>query len=261
MAWLAGYVVMEASFATVPDCPHFPAQRLTANHHYSGSLLPQVFNFVCELMCTAALVFGALMMVRQLAEFSGWVAACSSWSAVRWICGPRSICTMLQCNAHPSPCAPLRDKTNQPCLNFHTLLQYERRQHISGDFRGLFQAVEGRLRLLCVALNVGTHVHRPGPCKQLPGCSTNPPNRVAIFLPYLSSSQPRLFHPLLHLCVQFSTTETNEWPSFYSSQTRLLHRLLCLCVHPGSGRPHRHRRQPRPRHGAARGARPAAHCG
>ncbi|KAI7837871.1 hypothetical protein COHA_008358 [Chlorella ohadii] len=41
-----------------------------------------VFNFVCELMCTAALVFGALMM-------------------------------------------------------------YERRQHISGDFRGLFQAVEG----------------------------------------------------------------------------------------------------------------------
>lgn len=71
----------------------------SANHVVSTAVAltchqTQVFNFLTELMCTAALVFGALMM-------------------------------------------------------------YERREHISGEFRGLFQAIEGALLLLVVHTSAG----------------------------------------------------------------------------------------------------------
>ena len=102
-------------------------------------------------MCTTALVFGALMMVRAapltrlpvgaqlgaqppaqappFARPAGWLikgagaAHCFAlWLALKCLLLPlRALCQHYLC-CH---------------------LQYERRDHLTGDFRGLFQAVEG----------------------------------------------------------------------------------------------------------------------
>lgn len=188
-------------------------------------------------MCTAALVFGALMMVRR------------PWALVPdtacWSYAPRGTahagCTYLSLmllTSSPAPCP-----------------QYERRQHISGEFRGLFQAIEGEPASRVGDLRAGW---APVFCASS-SCIMRCPDAMncwSIGRRWGATVPVELLH-----CMTEPTTQTCLPPLSLSTPFRLLHRLLCVCVHPGAGRPHRHCCQPRPRHGATRGARPAAHRG